>query len=186
MPLRDYTPVLRIHNQQLTSAVLFKLQDFEEFLSKITNMLLLMKNVLKDVVLGDLKNYMVILSPHQIIHFKSKNSDDDVYKPLYLAVDTVRTVIDFGEHLVNLLQTPRIKHKCYPDYNMFILNVALYIMEHGCHNNNFDKILLDIVKSRYEKNPTLYEICFKLPCTVKKDVDEKIRYFLDHDNFNYE
>ncbi|RZC37555.1 hypothetical protein BDFB_009488 [Asbolus verrucosus] len=67
LPLKDFTPVLRICNPQLTAAVLFELADFEEFLVKLNKLVMIVKNVTKDCLLDELKNYNILLSPHQVL-----------------------------------------------------------------------------------------------------------------------
>ncbi|RZC41519.1 hypothetical protein BDFB_006524 [Asbolus verrucosus] len=169
LPLKEFTPVLRISNPQLTAAILFELPDFKEFLAK-------------DTPVGELKNYHILVSPYQVVQFRPKNITD-VYKPLYLVLDTVRTVLDLGEHLLNLMETRRIKNKCYPNYERFILNVALHIMEHGS-NRDMEKLWFNMIRDHHESDQTLYELCLKLPLTMKKKVDAKISYFMEHNDFN--
>lgn len=77
-----------------------------------------------------------------------------------------------------LLGCRRREQKFYPCYDVFISEVALYIMEHSVSNSN--QVLFDVIKNNFKCNGTLYEIVLKMPHNVKDDVDCKVKYYLDN------
>ncbi|KXZ75883.1 uncharacterized protein LOC135265575 [Tribolium castaneum] len=188
-PLHDFVPLLKIHNPELTSAISFSIETFEEFLKEMSKIFESREEEDEEVeeisvpegqMLCMLSGYVVVVCRYNTLQFIP--SQPSVYKGIYLSLNTIKTVVNMGEHLLNLLHARRIQYKFYPCYDSFINNVALDVMENGC--KNLSQKLYDIIKNRYEQNATLYEIVLKLPMNVKTAVEGRIQYYRENNDYN--
>ncbi|XP_044257216.1 uncharacterized protein LOC123006642 [Tribolium madens] len=179
-PFEDYAPLLKIYNPEHTTAICFSIDTFEDFLNQMEKIRKEMGSISEGQILCMLSNYVIVMCKHQTLQFLSRNST--VYKSLFLACDTVNVVLNMGEHLMSLLHSRRLQYKFYPCYQNFINQAALEVMEKG--SEDFNQKLFDLIKCNYEQNGTLYEIVLKLPVNVKHDVDARIKYYKEHNDYN--
>nr|XP_015840323.1 PREDICTED: uncharacterized protein LOC100141879 isoform X2 [Tribolium castaneum] len=164
-PLEDYRPVLKIHNPELTSAAIFSMDTFTEFVQD-------MRKVLECGSESVLEGQIFAVLP----------TLPSVYKSLFLSVETIRVLTKMGDHLLNVLQGRKIQYKSYPCYSGFINNVDLEMLSKN--PSNFNETLFDVIKDRYDDNGVLYEIILKMPVNVKTDVNARVAYYRHHNDYN--
>src|SRR5699024_3770780 len=107
----------------------------------------------------------------------------EVFHPVYVSLETISTILNLSDHIINLLQNRNIKGKMYPRYHTFINIVALHILEH--REGDYQKTLCNLIKTNFGADPVLYEIMLKLPLNVYKDINRKLTYYGEYNDYNF-
>ncbi|KAJ3651485.1 hypothetical protein Zmor_017523 [Zophobas morio] len=177
-PFKDYEPVIKMYNPSLTAAAVFNHQEFIEFLEKLEVTEDKIRDIPKDVMLFETRKHDVILKKGMVLQFKS-TSEEDVYQSLFLQHATIGTLLALKKYFLGHLRQRAFKQKLLPDYDQFVTNVALHLMEHGNSDSDkgVDKAILTIIQDTYEHDPMLYDMWMKTPYTIKSHIEKKLSHF---------
>ena len=181
-PFKNFEAVVKIHNPQLTAAVIFDDEEYDDFVKKLGRKIAEIRSVnyTGDADVFSTRRHNVTFQFKEKV-FKISCSEEDVHKPLYVKNDTLLKIHKHNSYFQALL-SKRISAR-RPIYDIFINDVALHVMENN--NASIEEALLDVISKGYAEDWILHEMCMKTPHTLIYHVNKRIKYFREHNDYYY-
>ncbi|KAJ3659037.1 hypothetical protein Zmor_010746 [Zophobas morio] len=179
-PFKNFEPVVKIHKPQLTAAVIFDDEEYDDFVKKLGRKIAEIRSVdyTGNADVFSTRRHNVTFQLKEKV-FKISCSEEDVHKPLYFKNDTLLKIHKHKAYFQSLL-SKRISAR-RPIYDIFLNDVALHVMENN--NANIEESLLDVISKGYAEDWNLNEMCMKTPHALIYHVNKRIKYFRDHNEY---
>lgn len=183
-PFTGYTPLIQVMQLNSTKVVCFDIADYEHFLLAVGRLLDNLENSEEnhhqgsDVLMDQLRNYNVYLTYRGTIKFSYVHGGDNHISDMCMMKETLKMFTHIGNHILEIAR--QLNTKQYPDYGYFVTDLACAFTE-SCSEP--DKIIFDVIKSKYENNNDLIELYCKFMRTIKEEIIVKSDYLNEYNRY---
>lgn len=184
-PLTYNEPTVRIRGSGCAAS--FNMCEFQELVTELPRIMSQIRDEAERGpddrfyrVIGVLNCYDAVLRSRRVVKFKHNSGSEP--ENVYLAEDTLKTLLQLGAHILEVLR--QLKERDYPRFCVFTTDLAYIVMDEKLDFLT-DERVYKVIEDKYNNDYLAIELYTKYHNSIVKEVSRLVDHMLTFNNYDF-